>query len=705
MRRWDSGPEIAIAQPAENGGWLGLEGGVEVHFEAGTYRSGDYWLIPARAFIGEFSGDIEWPQEGGNPAALPAHGVEHHFCKLAVVDFDAAAKKFSNPRDCRLLFPAVTELVHLFHVGGDGQEALPGQALPCPLEVGVTNGQWPLPGARVEFKASAGSLDVGLVQTNTGGVARCNWTLPAAPPDGRATCLTVTATLRDVAGNPVSIPVVFHAGLRLDFILSYVGGDGQEAGPKEMLPQPLEVRVANGRAPQAGAQVRFRVIEGKGQLGKDRTGTALAPELILQTDANGLAACFWTFGDDGADPRQRVEAVLLDGAGNPVLDQVVHFNAGHGQSRDAGVVIKRVTALADKKPLNNDSLVNLSRFLEGFQVETDQGLSDVFSFPPPIPGIPPFPFPSRPNFQVILHVPFPPGLGAGGSLSDGAGGVVGFQPLLLAGTVSAVDSAGVQWVPSDVCRRWFGNILFKQLNPNLNPNFRLLVQVILKGRFIWSVGDPDLFLDGEAFGRRQGKDVGLTLPSGDGRRGGDFEMWFWLVPDPAILNVNADGNLVVGSVLDQAGAPLPGIKITLLVPAAPRSAVTSASGNFSFREVPSGRFTVQAEIPGGPTLTKEVIVGQILVNPVLTNPVLTNPVLTRPAGPLGLAAEEPAAGARRLTDVRGIGRARAALLTGSGINTPADLAAVEPARLAEILGVSEETARTLVASARDAQES
>ena len=485
VRRWDSGAEIAIAQPAGNGGWLGLEGGVEVHFEAGTYRSGDYWLIPARAFIGEFSGDIEWPQEGGSPAALPAHGVEHHFCKLAVVDFDAAAKKFSNPRDCRLLFPAVTELVHLFHVGGDGQEALPGQALPCPLEVGVTNGQWPVPGARVEFKASAGSLDVGLVQTDAGGVARCVWTLPAAPQDGRATCMSVTATLRDVAGNPVSIPLVFHAS--------------------------------------------------------------------------------------------------------------------HSQGREPGVVVKAVTALADKKPLDNDSLVNLRRFLDGLLVETDRKLADVFSFPPVIAGTAQLPFPPRPSFQVILHVPYTPGLGGGGPLTDGASFGVGFQPLLLAGAVSAVES-GAQWVPSDGCRRWLEGIVFQRLNPNRIPGFRLLVQVILKGRFIWSAEDPDLFLDGEAFGRqaRGRQEVGLTLPSGDGRRGGDFEMWFWLAPDPAILNASTDGNLVVGSVLDFAGAPLPGIKITLLVPAAPRSAVTSSTGNFSFPQVPNGRFTGTGRDTGRP---------------------------------------------------------------------------------------------------------
>jgi hypothetical protein len=65
-----------------------LEEGITIEFtQAGAqYRSGDYWLIPARTAIG----DVEWPTEkdaDGNdqPAALPPHGIEHHYAPLAVV--------------------------------------------------------------------------------------------------------------------------------------------------------------------------------------------------------------------------------------------------------------------------------------------------------------------------------------------------------------------------------------------------------------------------------------------------------------------------------------------------------------------------------------------------------------------------------------------------------------------------------------------
>src|SRR5262249_48148591 len=90
VRAWDSAGAAKIVQAADDDGYLLLEGGIEVRFEAGTYRTGDYWLIPARAFIGIFSGDIEWPVDAsGDPLAEAPAGIVHHFCKLAVVDFDA----------------------------------------------------------------------------------------------------------------------------------------------------------------------------------------------------------------------------------------------------------------------------------------------------------------------------------------------------------------------------------------------------------------------------------------------------------------------------------------------------------------------------------------------------------------------------------------------------------------------------------------
>lgn len=100
LRRWDH----KAGKPTEGGlalhdgaaliiegetssNWLELEDGVLVQFQpGGTYRSGDYWLIPARTA----TGDVEWPGDVGKPEALPPHGVEHHYAPLAIINVDGS---------------------------------------------------------------------------------------------------------------------------------------------------------------------------------------------------------------------------------------------------------------------------------------------------------------------------------------------------------------------------------------------------------------------------------------------------------------------------------------------------------------------------------------------------------------------------------------------------------------------------------------
>jgi len=70
--------------------WINLEDGIQVQFLAGgEYRTGDYWLIPARVAIG----NIEWPSEldpAGNaaPAMTRPRGIEHHYAPLGFVEWD-----------------------------------------------------------------------------------------------------------------------------------------------------------------------------------------------------------------------------------------------------------------------------------------------------------------------------------------------------------------------------------------------------------------------------------------------------------------------------------------------------------------------------------------------------------------------------------------------------------------------------------------
>jgi Family of unknown function (DUF6519) len=96
VRRWDQVASkdqklldgaIAINDQAET--WIKLENSIEVQFNPtlkANYRTGDYWLIPARVIGGE----IEWPTVpviGGEsiPQSLEPHGVKHYFAPLALL--------------------------------------------------------------------------------------------------------------------------------------------------------------------------------------------------------------------------------------------------------------------------------------------------------------------------------------------------------------------------------------------------------------------------------------------------------------------------------------------------------------------------------------------------------------------------------------------------------------------------------------------
>jgi len=91
--------EAQASNPDTN--WITLEDGIQIQFQrpsAATqpsnamYRTGDYWLIPARTV----TGDLLWPQQAGVddqsppvPMALPPNGVDHHYALLAIVPIDA----------------------------------------------------------------------------------------------------------------------------------------------------------------------------------------------------------------------------------------------------------------------------------------------------------------------------------------------------------------------------------------------------------------------------------------------------------------------------------------------------------------------------------------------------------------------------------------------------------------------------------------
>ncbi|HEV8508691.1 MAG TPA: DUF6519 domain-containing protein, partial [Chitinophagaceae bacterium] len=235
IRRWDSeDPNTQKGEIKVTSGWLKLgKDGIEVEFDGTNFRSGDYWLIPARTA----TADIEWseaPDPSDPSATIPLFqypkGIKHHVAELALLKLESigSGSYWSVINDCRKLFPHTTQLTSLFYVSGDGQEAMPGAALPNPIVVGVANGKWPVKNARVKFSlvaAGVGSINVpadGIVFTDSLGLASCNWTLGGT---GTPASQQVKAELLEPGGNPTHLPVIFTANLSSAEQVAYNGGD------------------------------------------------------------------------------------------------------------------------------------------------------------------------------------------------------------------------------------------------------------------------------------------------------------------------------------------------------------------------------------------------------------------------------------------------------------------------------------------------
>lgn len=216
VRRWDQKTTIEVKTSANF--WIPLEDGIEVKFaENDIYRAGDYWLIPARVATGQ----IEWPVVDGEPALLERFGNEHHYCRLGILGFNNGTWEVRY--DCRPIFSPLTEQINIFKISGDGQEALPGDELPKPLQVGVTNGLVRIIGAKVFFEVTAGKGEIKVsggnftndiieVQTDENGIAECIFKIDKINQSQQ-----VTATLRDPE-DPVNrphlhLPVGFNANI------------------------------------------------------------------------------------------------------------------------------------------------------------------------------------------------------------------------------------------------------------------------------------------------------------------------------------------------------------------------------------------------------------------------------------------------------------------------------------------------------------
>lgn len=127
LRRWNQTGIAATntGVAVTTTGLIDLEGGIQVQFSEGTYRTGDYWLIPARTATGQ----IEWPTtEGQNPVSAPLSplGIRHHYCRLALIqpsDLDVGNVQY----DCRIFFPKLTQsAIHVVKINWPNDNLFPG---------------------------------------------------------------------------------------------------------------------------------------------------------------------------------------------------------------------------------------------------------------------------------------------------------------------------------------------------------------------------------------------------------------------------------------------------------------------------------------------------------------------------------------------------------------------------------------------------
>jgi hypothetical protein len=199
-RRWDS--KGAVPFVADDDGFMRLEDGVGVKITGNDFRSGDYWLIPARTI----DSDVWWPKIGADPAALPPHGVQVHYAPLGIV-FAAGII------DCRNEFVPLNQVKSLYYLGGDGQSYVEtGNPIPATVKptVGVSRGEHPVANAVVRWTlgTDSGVVASATTVTNAEGVTQADWTLHPS-----TSTQTLTAQLLDSSLQPTHLPITFTASI------------------------------------------------------------------------------------------------------------------------------------------------------------------------------------------------------------------------------------------------------------------------------------------------------------------------------------------------------------------------------------------------------------------------------------------------------------------------------------------------------------
>jgi hypothetical protein len=465
VRRWDQNSDAITVITT---GPIVLEEGIQIQFSGDNFKTGDFWIFAARTA----TGDVEHLNN-----ASPM-GIEHHYCQLGRITWrkDPSLGLTADVRDCRKIFSPLTE-PNIFYIGGDGQEAMPGNQLPEQLQVGVANKELPVPNAHIKFEleddGSSGDRITSDTITGPDGIARCTWTLGKSKP-GR-----VIATLRDGYENQIGLPVFFNANLS---IASNIYFDPKECGSMS--------------------------------------------------------------------------------GGNNVQDAISNLCKVLG--REPGIYIRAIS-ISDRDLRNDDNVY--ADDLEG-SINVICGLDDsneTLNISTVSPA----------SFFLTVDMPFPlnnADLGIWApSLEESKETLIGFQPIILNSSIEIVGGNTLKWNPMRITIPFLKKLLEMMIDREIGD--RLLARLILKGNFIWS-GDPlrRYYLDGEAFGTPADETSSSLMLSGDGKRGGDFEMWFWIslkmtlsvkFATNTVTLVESKSQDVKGTVIVNIAAPVSGWEVDL----------------------------------------------------------------------------------------------------------------------------------------------
>jgi Family of unknown function (DUF6519) len=362
-------------------------------------------------------------------------------------------------------------------------------------------------GAGALFEVAAGTNDTSIKITN---------------PDALSLAIATNPTLRrwdGIATLDANTPLELESGVQIEI-------DGGTFAIGDYWLIPARTRTGKVEWPKDTANPPAPIFE-------SRHGTLHHYCLLAVTSADGTGKfnstsdCRHLFppltaitaSDVSYDP-----AKCSNLAGTATVQQAIDILCQNtGSSDDDGIHIKDVSFISGD-PLVNDTFVDPELLAQGIRITCDNELfqDSVRN----LHGVP------NPVCSVTIDLPWPTSGPEQEQWQVEAFGFVGFTTITLAAQVNA-DNNQIFWVPLDKPPTSTRNWLLKGFSAGLETRTHgqarnVLARLILKGNYIWGPKEPELYLDGDAFGTIADGHVDTRFPSGDGKRGGDFEMWFWL---------------------------------------------------------------------------------------------------------------------------------------------------------------------------------